>query len=150
MPARKPGPNSALSGPAWPRLSHSRTLLLHTLRLADGRTLAYDIYGDPDGLPVIFSHGFADSRVIRNPDEDLTRSLGVRMIAADQPGVGGSSPRPGRRIVDWGADMEQLADHLGLGQFAVAGGAGHYGFVDRERWSAYLGALTAPWDSPPV
>lgn len=88
--------------------------------------------------------------MIRNPDEDLTRSLGVRMIAADQPGVGGSSPRPGRRIVDWGADMEQLADHLGLGQFAVAGGAGHYGFVDRERWSAYLGALTAPWDSPPV
>ncbi|MFY1621037.1 alpha/beta fold hydrolase [Micromonospora sp. WMMD736] len=94
------------------------------LTLADGRTLAYDTYGDPDGLPVIFSHGFADSRVIRHPDEELTRSLGVWMIAADQPGVGGSAPQPGRRMVDWGADMEQLADQLGLGQFAVAGHSG--------------------------
>lgn len=92
--------------------------------LADGRRLTYDTYGDPDGLPVIFSHGFADSRVIRNPDENLTRSLGVWVVAADQPGVGGSTPQPGRRMVDWAADMEQLADHLGLGRFAVAGHSG--------------------------
>ncbi len=92
--------------------------------LADGRRLTYDTYGDPDGLPVGFSHGFADSRVIRNPDEALTRSLGVWMVAADQPGVGGSTPQPGRRMVDWATDMEQLADHLGLDRFAVAGHSG--------------------------
>ncbi|MEB3903160.1 alpha/beta hydrolase [Mycobacterium ulcerans] len=97
---------------------------MESLTLADGRTLTYLTYGDPGGLPVIFSHGFADSAVIRNPDDDLTASLGVWMIAADQPGVGGSTPRPGRRMVDWGADMEQLADHLGLGAFAVAGHSG--------------------------
>ena len=66
---------------------------MRTLVLADDRTLAYDLYGDPDGVPVIFSHGFSDSRLIRNPDDELTASLGVRMIAADQPGVGGSSTR---------------------------------------------------------
>lgn len=97
---------------------------MQTLTLADGRTLAFDSYGDPDGLPVIFSHGFSDSRLIRNPDADLTASLGVRIIAADQPGVGGSSPRPGRTMADWGPDMEQLADHLGLERFAVAGHSG--------------------------
>ena len=97
---------------------------MNTLSLADGRDLTYDTYGDPDGLPVIFSHGLSDSRLIRNPDEGLTASLGVRMIAADQPGVGGSTPQKGRRMVDWGADMEQLADALGLGQFAVAGHSG--------------------------
>lgn len=97
---------------------------MQTLTLADGRTLAYDSYGDPDGVPVIFNHGLSDSRLIRNPDESLTASLGVRVIAADQPGVGGSSPKPGRTMLDWGADMEQLADHLGLDRFAVAGHSG--------------------------
>lgn len=97
---------------------------METLTLADGRDLTYDTYGDPDGLPVIFSHGVSDSRLIRNPDEELTKSLGVRMIAADQPGVGGSTPQKGRRMVDWGADMQQLADALGLATFAVAGHSG--------------------------
>jgi pimeloyl-ACP methyl ester carboxylesterase len=94
------------------------------LTLADGRELTYDTYGDPAGLAVIFSHGLSDSRLIRNPDDALTASLGVRMIAADQPGVGGSTRMRGRRMVDWGKDMEQLADALGLGTFAVAGHSG--------------------------
>jgi len=97
---------------------------MDVLTLADGRELSYDVYGDPDGAPVIFSHGFADSRLIRNPDEDLTRRLGVRMIVADQPGVGHSSPLKGRKMVDWGADMEQLADSLNLDTFSVAGHSG--------------------------
>lgn len=97
---------------------------METLTLADGRELTYDTYGDPDGMPVIFSHGIFDSRLIRNPDEQLTASLGLRMIAADQPGVGGSTPKKGRRMVDWGEDMEQLADALGLDRFAVAGHSG--------------------------
>ena len=97
---------------------------MDTLELADGRRLAYDCYGDPDGLPVVFSHGLSDSCLIRNPDEALTASLGVRVIAADQPGVGGSTAQKGRRMADWGHDMEQLADALGLGRFAVAGHSG--------------------------
>jgi len=95
-----------------------------TMVLADGRALTYDVYGDPEGVPVIFSHGFSDSHIIRNPDDALIASLGVRWIAADQPGVGGSSPMRGRKMVDWGADMEQLADHLGLATFNVAGHSG--------------------------
>ena len=94
------------------------------MALADGRELTYDVYGDPQGAPVIFSHGFSDSHVIRNPDDALTASLGVRWIAADQPGVGGSTPMSGRKMVDWGADMERLADHLGLETFNVAGHSG--------------------------
>jgi pimeloyl-ACP methyl ester carboxylesterase len=97
---------------------------MNVLKLADGRDLAYDEYGDPNGAPVIFNHGLSDSRLIRNPDESLTRSLGVRVIAADQPGVGGSSPQKKRRMVDWGGDMEALADALGLSRFAVAGHSG--------------------------
>jgi pimeloyl-ACP methyl ester carboxylesterase len=75
---------------------------METLTLAEGRELTYDTYGDPDGMAVIFSHGIFDSRLIRNPDEQVTASFGLRMIAADQPGVGGSTPLKGRRMVDWG------------------------------------------------
>ena len=94
---------------------------METLKLSDGRDLTYDVYGDPDGKPVIFNHGMSDSRLIRNPDESLTASLGVRIIAADQPGVGGSTRQRGRRVIDWGKDMEVLADSLGLERFGIAG-----------------------------
>ncbi|HEY3724084.1 MAG TPA: alpha/beta hydrolase [Acidimicrobiia bacterium] len=97
---------------------------MKNLKLSDGRDLAYDEYGDPGGTPVIFNHGLSDSALIRNPDDALTASLGVRVIAADQPGVGGSSPQPGRKMVDWGKDMEELADALDLGRLAVAGHSG--------------------------
>lgn len=97
---------------------------MEKLTLSDGRILAYDEYGDPNGTPVIFNHGLSDSRLIRNPDESLTKSLGVRVIAADQPGVGISSPQKKRKMVDWGKDMEELADSLRLDRFAVAGHSG--------------------------
>ena len=97
---------------------------LDSLELTDGRVLSYDSYGDPHGRPVLFNHGFSDSRLIRNPDGALTASLGVHVIVADQPGVGGSSPLKDRRMVDWGADMEQLVDALGVDGFTVAGHSG--------------------------
>jgi len=98
--------------------------MTEVMTLSDGRELSYDTYGDPEGVPVIFSHGFSDSHVIRHPNDSLTASLGVRWIAADQPGVGGSTPMKGRKMVDWGIDMEQLADHLSLQGFNVAGHSG--------------------------
>lgn len=97
---------------------------MFNLVLNDGRKLSYDIYGDPKGEPVIFNHGFSDSRLIRNPDENIVRSLGLKIIVADQPGVGTSSPLPNRKMLDWGSDMQQLADHLKLKSFAVAGHSG--------------------------
>ncbi|SHE75751.1 Pimeloyl-ACP methyl ester carboxylesterase [Microbulbifer donghaiensis] len=98
--------------------------MTQVMKLADGRQLTYDIFGDPHGVPVIFSHGYSDSHLIRHPNDFLTRSIGVRWIAADQPGVGGSTAKNGRRMVDWGADMEQLANHLALDRFNVAGHSG--------------------------
>jgi pimeloyl-ACP methyl ester carboxylesterase len=50
-----------------------------------------------------------------------TRDLGVRLIAADRPGFGGSDDQPGRSIGDWATDVAALADHLGRPCFTLRG-----------------------------
>ena len=99
-------------------------------KLNDGRILSYCIYGDIDsGVPVIFSHGLCDSNLLRHYDDDLTKSLGVKIIAIDQPGVGGSSPMPNlrndRTLINYANDVKELVDNeLKLEKFTVAGHSG--------------------------
>jgi pimeloyl-ACP methyl ester carboxylesterase len=91
------------------------------IALPDGRWLAYAEFGDPDGRPVLFLHGTPGYR--RNPWATGTQlgSAGLRLIAPDRPGVGRSTPQPGRRLLDWPDDVAHLADTLGLERFAVVG-----------------------------
>ncbi len=90
--------------------------------LPDRRKLAYAEYGKPDGYPVMYFHGTPSSRL--EPavigDETWAR-LGLRVIAPDRPGMGGSDFQPRRGFSDWPKDVLALADTLGLGQFAGLG-----------------------------
>jgi len=119
------------------------------ISLRDGRRLGYAEYGDPYGRPVLFFHGLGTTRVICPPDDAPARELGVRLIAVDRPGVGLSDPLPGRRLLDWPADVVQLADQLGLSDFAVVGwsGGGPYaaacGYLLPDRVRA-VGLVSAP------
>jgi pimeloyl-ACP methyl ester carboxylesterase len=90
------------------------------LRLADGRALAYAEWGDAQGAPVLFVHGSPHSR-IWCPDEEVTTRAGVRLIIPDRPGFGRSDPQLGHTLDGWAADVEQLADALGLGPFPIVG-----------------------------
>jgi pimeloyl-ACP methyl ester carboxylesterase len=51
----------------------------------------------------------------------LIRSLGVRLITYDRPGYGGSSRQRGRSPADTAADVETIANRLGIDRFAVEG-----------------------------
>jgi pimeloyl-ACP methyl ester carboxylesterase len=97
---------------------------METLTTTDGRTLAYEVVGDPTGTPVFWQHGTGDSRLCKHPDDTVTAALGVKLVTADRPGVGGSSPRKPRTILDWVADAEAIADAVGLERFVVAGHSG--------------------------
>jgi len=97
---------------------------MRTITAADGRTLAYEVVGDPDGTPVFWQHGTGDSRLCKHPDDSVTAAVGVKLVTADRPGVGGSSPKKPRGILDWVADAEAIADAAGLGRFVVAGHSG--------------------------
>ena len=97
---------------------------LLTLTTPDGRELAYALWGDPDGFPVLGLHGTPGCRLERWPDEELYRELGVLFVTHDRAGYGRSTRRPGRRIVDEVDDVVALAVHLGLERFGVTGGSG--------------------------
>jgi len=92
-----------------------------SIRLKDGRRLAFAESGDPSGVPVIFLHGNPGSRYMRHPDDSLTYRLGVRLITPDRPGYGLSDYQPERTLLDCPSDIEQLANMLGLGRFALLG-----------------------------
>ncbi|MET9609325.1 alpha/beta hydrolase [Streptomyces sp. NPDC006512] len=90
----------------------------------DRRTLAVEEWGDPAGTPVVYLHGSPMSRLARYPDDSLFHELGIRLITYDRPGFGGSTPRPGRRVVDAAVDVAAVADALGLHRLAVFGVSG--------------------------
>jgi pimeloyl-ACP methyl ester carboxylesterase len=95
-----------------------------SLRLADGRTLAYAEQGDRAGAPALFFHGLPGSRLTRHPDESIAQRLGVRLFTFDRPGYGRSTSQPRRRFVDWAGDMRQFADEIALERFALIGWSG--------------------------
>lgn len=88
--------------------------------LPDGRKLGFAEGGDPEGVPVFYFHGFPGSRL----EATLLPIKGLRLIGVDRPGYGMSTPRPWRKLADWPADIEALADFLGLEQFGVIGVSG--------------------------
>lgn len=94
---------------------------MDTLRLRDGRTLAYRVIGDPAGKPVLMLHGIPGSRLLYVAPEDEFKRRGIRFIQIDRPGFGGSTPAPEMRFTGHGADVAQLMDHLGVGRFYVLG-----------------------------
>ncbi|MFC8666547.1 alpha/beta fold hydrolase [Streptomyces sp. NPDC057199] len=94
------------------------------IRMRDGRLLAFEEWGDPDGSPVILLHGTPGCRHGAVPAELMAERPGVRFIAYDRPGYGGSDRGPGRRVAQAARDVAALADSLGLGRFAVLGRSG--------------------------
>jgi pimeloyl-ACP methyl ester carboxylesterase len=97
-----------------------------TFRARDGRTLqAYDTgdVGD-DRLAVLWHHGTPN---IGSPPEPLfadSDRLGIRWIAYDRPGYGGSATHRGRDVASAAADASAVADGLGVERFAVMGHSG--------------------------
>lgn len=93
-------------------------------RLRDGRMLGYAEYGDPQGRPLLYFHGFPSSRLEATLAEPVAKALNIRLIAIDRPGFGLSDFKPGRTLADWPGDVGELADGLGLNRFAVVGVSG--------------------------
>jgi pimeloyl-ACP methyl ester carboxylesterase len=91
-----------------------------TIRLGDGRTLAYAEWGDTQGAPVLLFHGTPMSR-LWCPDENVTAASRVRLLTIDRPGIGRSDVLPRRTFGDWPGDVAEFGDVLGIDEFGVVG-----------------------------
>ncbi|GAA3191249.1 MULTISPECIES: alpha/beta fold hydrolase [Streptomyces] len=91
-----------------------------TDRLPDGRLLGWAEWGPADGRPVVLCPGAATSRWL-GFGADVVDGLGVRLVSVDRPGLGASSPAPGRTLTGFAADLAALCRARGLGRPAVVG-----------------------------
>jgi hypothetical protein len=90
-----------------------------TITLPDGRKLGYAQYGLKVGRAIFYLHGLPGSRIEAAAWDELGLKLGARIIAADRPGIGWSSPHPGRTLLGHPEDLEYLAKHLELEEYGV-------------------------------
>lgn len=112
------------------------------MRLEDGRWLAYELQGDPNGIPVLCAHVFASaafllqkrislafryfhgllgSRLESNFDAQASLVHGVLFISVDRPGYGLSTYSPKRSYLDFVLDVEELLNYLALSKVLVIG-----------------------------
>lgn len=95
-----------------------------TIRLKDGRKLGYVEYGDPDGKPLFFFHGWPGSRYSGKETDEAAKKLQIRVISADRPGMGLSDFQKNRKLLDWPDDLVELADKLKIKKFSILGVSG--------------------------
>jgi pimeloyl-ACP methyl ester carboxylesterase len=96
----------------------------HDVTTADGRTLRVLEAGASDGPVVVVHHGTPGARPLYRSELESAEERGLRLIAYDRPGYGGSTPAPGRRVVDAAADVAAILDALGVARFGTYGGSG--------------------------
>lgn len=84
---------------------------MNSLKLADGRQLAWHEWGAAGGRVVIFcpGAGMAGRFVFGEKDAE---ELNLRIISVDRAGMGGSDADPQKNFASWTNDIKQLLTHL--------------------------------------
>ncbi|XP_050211025.1 uncharacterized protein LOC126661240 [Mercurialis annua] len=118
-----PPPPKICGSPGGPPVTAPR------IKLRDGRYSAYKEHGvsrETAKYKIIYIHGFMSTRhdcaIATNVSPEVFEELGVYIVSFDRPGYGESDPDPKRTPRSLALDVEELADHLGLGsKFYVIG-----------------------------
>src|SRR5436189_5853935 len=107
------------------------------VQLEGDAVVAFEEYGDPNGEPVIFCHGWPSSRTMARLTDEPARDLGIRIISPDRPGISRSSLQLNRKLADWPRVIERVLDHVGISQFRALP-------MSRDAPYAYAMAATMP------
>ena len=95
-----------------------------SLTRPDGRVIEFLVAGPADGLPLVLHEGTPCGLVLYPPTVRAAAIRGLRVVLAARPGYEGSTPRPGRRVVDVAQDTAAVLDDLGAGTFVTLGWSG--------------------------
>ncbi len=96
----------------------------NTVVVNRGRPLEVREYGDRRGHPAFFFHGLIGSHYQASYVAEQASRAGLRIIAPNRPGVGRSEFVRRKSPLEAVADVEELAEKLGLGTFSVIGISG--------------------------
>jgi len=122
------------------------------IKLENGAVIAFEEYGNANGEPVIFCHGWPSSRIMARLTDEPARDLGIRIISPDRPGICGSSLQPDRKLTEWPHLVERIADHLAIRDFrmlAISGGA-PYAYATAAAMPDQLRAIAIVAGAPPI
>jgi len=123
------------------------------LTLADGRKLAFSIYGPKQGRPVLFFHCFLHGRHLPQDIQSHLLKSKTRIISMSRAGFGESDLNPkgtSNRLAQNSADYAALSHHLNLGPaelFSHATGfasALHFALAYPELTSGLVGLDAVP------
>jgi pimeloyl-ACP methyl ester carboxylesterase len=122
------------------------------IELEDGAVIAFEEYGDANGVPVMFCHGWPSSRTMAQLTDEPARELGIRIISADRPGISASSLQPDRKLTDWPRLVDRITDYLGIHDFrmlAISGGA-PYAYATATAMPQRVRAIAIVGGAPPL
>jgi len=91
------------------------------VRRGDGSVIAVEVAGEQGAAPVLLCHGLADSRLSARLFTQAARELGLRIMAPDRPGTGGTDPRRLGRLADWVEDAALVLDGVRAEPAALLG-----------------------------
>ena len=95
-----------------------------SLTRPDGRVIEFLAAGPADGLPLVLHEGTPCGLVLYPPTVRAAAIRGLRVVLAARPGYEGSTPRPGRSVVDVAQDTAAVLDDLGAATFVTLGWSG--------------------------
>ncbi|KAL9608012.1 MAG: hypothetical protein Q9167_007130 [Letrouitia subvulpina] len=120
-----------------------------------GRIISFSEVGDPNGSAVFCCVGMGLTRYVTAFYDELAKTLKLRLITLDRPGVGGSEPYPdgSDTPLGWADDVLAVCQHLGLRKFSLlAHSAGAiYALATALRMPQHIRGrihLLAPWIPP--
>lgn len=124
-----------------------------TMTVNPGRPLEVHEYGDRRGHPAFFFHGLIGSHHQASYVADAARRAGLRLIAPNRPGVGGSEFVGRRSPLEAVPDIEELARALQLDEFSVIGISGGtpyalavlYRLGERVRTATIISGMGPAW-----
>ncbi|MHA1244695.1 MAG: alpha/beta hydrolase [Candidatus Heimdallarchaeota archaeon] len=90
-----------------------------TITLSDDRKLGYSIYGDPDGFPMLFFHGWPGTRLDISCLAPIAKEHNMKIIGVDRPGMTYSSFQKKRKVADWPGDVLALINHLQIEEYSI-------------------------------
>ncbi|PWY81794.1 alpha/beta-hydrolase [Aspergillus heteromorphus CBS 117.55] len=133
----------------------SSTLTQKVFHPTSGRVIAFSEVGDPKGHVVLCCLGMGLTRYLMAFYDELARSLHLRLITLDRPGVGESAPYVDESgtPLSWPDDVAIVCNHIKVTKFSImAHSAGAiYALATALRIPQHIRGrihLLAPWIPP--